>query len=109
MSSAITAHSEEEDIFVTRDVMVPMRDGIRLATDIYRPASSGHALETPLPVLLERTPYGKTGVNHADRSRANPNPLSKPQIAAAFARAGYVVAVQDCRGRHNSEGSSPNM
>jgi uncharacterized protein len=104
MSSAITAHSEEEDILVTQDVMVPMRDGIRLATDIYRPASSGHALETPLPVLLERTPYGKAGVNHADRSRANPNPLSKPQIAAAFARAGYVVAVQDCRGRHNSEG-----
>jgi uncharacterized protein len=104
MSAADTAFSGQEDIFVTRDVMVPTRDGIRLATDIYRPAPGGRAVETPLPVLLERTPYGKTGVNHADRSRNNPNPLSKPQIAAAFARAGYVVAVQDCRGRHNSEG-----
>lgn len=101
MSAADTVLSGTEDIIVARDVMVPMRDGIRLATDIYRPASSGDA---PLPVLLERTPYGKTGVNHADRSLANPEPLSKPEIAAAFARAGYVVAVQDCRGRHNSEG-----
>jgi uncharacterized protein len=104
MSAADTAFSGQEDIFVTRDVMVPMRDGVRLATDIYRPASGGRALETPLPVLLERTPYGKTGVNHADRTRDNPDPLSKPEIAAAFARAGYVVALQDCRGRHNSEG-----
>lgn len=104
MSAADTAFSGQEDISVTRDIMVPMRDGTRLATDIYRPASNGRALETPLPVLLERTPYGKTGVNHADRSRDNPEPLSKPEIAAAFARAGYVVAVQDCRGRHNSEG-----
>jgi len=104
MSAADTVYSGDEDIIVTRDVMVPMRDGIRLATDIYCPASGGRAHEAPLPVLLERTPYGKTGVNHADRSRDNPNPLSKPEIAAAFARAGYVVAVQDCRGRHNSEG-----
>ena len=38
------------------DVMVPMRDGIRLATDVYRPARRGVPVETPLPVLLQRTP-----------------------------------------------------
>ena len=41
------------------DVMVPMRDGVRLATDIYRPALDGQALSGPFPVLMERTPYSK--------------------------------------------------
>ena len=45
MSAADTVYSGDEDIIVTRDVMVPMRDGVRLATDIYRPASGGRALE----------------------------------------------------------------
>ncbi len=88
------------EILVEHDVMVPMRDGVRLATDIYRPAGA----TGPLPVLFERTPYDKSGVNHGDRTAADPTLKSRPEIAMAFARAGYVVAVQDCRGRYNSEG-----
>ncbi len=88
------------EVVVERGVMVAMRDGVRLACDIYRPAD----LAGPSPVLLERTPYDKLGVNHADRTAAAPVPVSKPKIAAQFARAGYVVAVQDCRGRYASEG-----
>jgi putative CocE/NonD family hydrolase len=57
-----------------------------------------------LPVLLERTPYDKRGTNAADRTRAVPSPVSKPQVASLFAQAGYIVAVQDCRGRYGSEG-----
>lgn len=85
---------------VLRDVMVPMRDGIRLATDIYLPEH----VSGPLSVILERTPYDKTGTNHADRTRANPEPRSKPEIAADFVSAGYVYVLQDCRGRFGSEG-----
>jgi predicted acyl esterase len=41
------------------NVMVAMRDGVRLATDVHRPARNGRAVDEPLPVILERTPYGK--------------------------------------------------
>jgi len=92
------------DVHVTRDVMVTMRDGVRLAMDIYRPAVAGAPIATPLPVLLERTPYDKLGTNHGDRTRDDPIPKSKPELAVAFVRGGYVVAIQDCRGRYASEG-----
>ncbi|WP_439568458.1 CocE/NonD family hydrolase [Sphingopyxis sp.] len=84
-----------------RNAMVPMRDGVRLATDIYLPAD---ALDAPLPVLLERTPYDKEGTNHADFSVAATDPLSKPEIARIFASYGYAFVIQDCRGRYASEG-----
>ena len=74
------------------DVMVPMRDGVRLATDVYRPARGGAAVEAPLPVLLQRTPYGKEGRGLVER-------------AGYFVRHGYVVVLQDTRGRYESEGT----
>jgi putative CocE/NonD family hydrolase len=86
-----------------RDVMVPMRDGIRLATDIYLP--EGFRDGDRLPVLLERTPYDKRGTNHGDFTVADPEPKSKPEIARIFAAAGYVFVLQDSRGRYASEGS----
>lgn len=70
-------------------VMVPMRDGVRLATDVYRPAEQGRPVEERFPVILYRTPYDKRG-------------LAKD--GAFFARHGYVVLAQDCRGRFASEG-----
>lgn len=78
-------------IVVFEDLMVPMRDGIRLAADIYRPAREGVPEEKPLPALLERTPYGKREQERAHRARY-------------YARHGYVVVVQDCRGCFDSEG-----
>ena len=47
------------DVHLTENVMVPMRDGIRMATDIYRPARDGRPLNDRRPVLLHRTPYNK--------------------------------------------------
>lgn len=86
---------------VRRMVMrVPMRDGVQLATDVYLPAEGAG----PWLALLERTPYGRRGTNHADRSAAAPQPLSKPEIAAQFVRAGFAYVLQDCRGRFDSEG-----
>lgn len=85
---------------VLRDVWVPMRDGVRLACDVYLPEGG----DGPLPVLLERTPYNRRGVNHADCTVAEPTPRSKPEMAAEFARHGYAYVLQDCRGRFGSEG-----
>ncbi len=81
-------------------VRVPMRDGVHLATDVYLPADGAG----PWIALLERTPYGRRGTNHADRSRALPEPQPKPQIAAQFVRGGFAYVLQDCRGRFDSEG-----
>lgn len=82
--------------------MVEMRDGIRLATDIYLPIERNGFRR--LPALLERTPYDKRGTNHGDRTALEPVPCAKPQIAEQFVCAGYAYVLQDCRGRYNSEG-----
>ena len=85
--------------------MLPMRDGIRLACDIYRPARDGHPAPGPFPVILERTPYGKTVPSRSERSLREPDvPKSRAEVAAKFVPYGYVVIYQDCRGRYNSEG-----
>ena len=76
---------------VCERVMIPMRDGVRLATDIYFPALNGQSAPGPFPVILERTPYDRTG-------------LGMVTNGAFFARRGYVCAVQDVRGRFDSEG-----
>ncbi len=92
------------------NVMVPMRDGVRLATDIYLPAAGGEsggqaALPGPFPVILERTPYDKTTPSRSERSVADPQPLSRAQVAAYFVERGYAFVYQDCRGTHHSEGA----
>src|ERR1700723_759335 len=71
-------------ITMERSVPVNMRDGVVLYADIYRPQNPGK-----FPVLLERTPYNKaSSVNFAIRAAAH----------------GYVVIVQDVRGRYKSAG-----
>lgn len=70
------------------DVAVPMRDGVTLYADVYVPEGDG-----PYPVLLMRTPYG--------RAQAHPKVYVHPTW---YARRGYIVVVQDVRGRWTSEG-----
>jgi putative CocE/NonD family hydrolase len=79
-------------IVVSKDMMVPMRDGIRLATDVYRPAADGEWLEGRFPTVLCRTPYDKTDRRYTE-------------IADFFTPRGYVVVLQDLRDRHRSEGT----
>ena len=86
------------------NVMVAMRDGVRLATDIYRPARAGCAVTEPLPVILERTPYGKARASRSEVDRGETEARPRPEVAEWFARRGYVVVYQDCRGRYDSEG-----
>jgi putative CocE/NonD family hydrolase len=72
-------------IIVERDAEISMRDGTILRADVYRP-------DTPkaLPVLLQRTPYGKAFANTS--------------FSLMAAERDYVVVVQDTRGRWASEG-----
>jgi putative CocE/NonD family hydrolase len=89
-------------MIVLRDIKVTMRDGTLLATDIYLPASAG--TDTPLPVILERTPYGKNQPSRSEVSLTLATPLGRDEVAAYFVRHGYAVVYQDCRGRFQSEG-----
>ena len=77
------------NILIEKNIMVAMRDGVKLATDIYRLGKAA-----PTPVLLARTPYNKDGL-------ADSNDVF--DILRAV-QAGYVVVVQDVRGRFASEG-----
>jgi putative CocE/NonD family hydrolase len=72
-------------------LLVPMRDGTKLATTIYRPDHGGKPAPGPFPAIVERTPYGRGRIDlHA--------------MGMFFAARGYVVAVQDVRGQGDSEG-----
>ena len=92
------------DMVLTSDVKVSMRDGVRLATDVYRPARNGKPLGGRFPVILERTPYGKTVPSRSEISVADPSVKSRAEVARHFVSRGYVVIYQDCRGRFGSEG-----
>jgi uncharacterized protein len=92
------------DVVVMRDLMVPMRDGVRLATDVYLPARDGVPLPQRFPVILERTPYDKTADSRSERTPAVATPKSRVEVARFFVRQGYVVIYQDCRGRYKSGG-----
>jgi len=73
--------------------MVEMRDGIRLATDIYRPKT-----DKKVPIILSRTPYQTNGwVDGEERTRTY-------QRALEWVKAGYAYVVQNERGRYFSEG-----
>ena len=98
------ASPAEYDFVVARDVMIAMRDGVKLATDIYRPARDGLAASGRFPVILERTPYGKTQVSRSEIDVGMTTSRPRPEVAAWFVRQGYIVAYQDCRGRYASAG-----
>jgi uncharacterized protein len=73
------------------DVMVPMRDKISLATDIYLPARDGKAVAERWSTILMRTPYSKSNAG----AKAD---------GEYFAAHGYAVVIQDTRGRYRSDG-----
>ena len=77
-------------IVIEKNVMVPLRDGVKLATDIYRQEDTGAT-----PVLVARTPYNKDGMLAGGETF---NILRAVQ-------AGYTVVTQDVRGRYASEGA----
>lgn len=89
---------------VVANVMLAMRDGVQLAVDLYVPVTPANDAAMRWPCLLERTPYDKSATAQSDLVAGYPWPLSKPRIARWFASHGFVVAMQDCRGRYRSQG-----
>jgi putative CocE/NonD family hydrolase len=81
---ALTANGQPYPVTVHHGVSVAMRDGVKLVADIYQPEAEGK-----FPVLLERTPYNRVG---------------GASSGAAMAAHGYVVVIQDTRGRFDSQG-----
>lgn len=104
MHQASNSATDAFDAVLTSGVMVAMRDGIRLATDIYRPARNGTQIDAAFPVILERTPYGRAKPSRSERGKGEIAPWSRSKVAAFFVARGFVVVYQDCRGRHDSEG-----
>ena len=76
-------------VLADSSLMIPVRDGIRLSTRLYRPATNGMPVQGRFAVLLQRTPYALE---------------TSAKDAEFFARHGYVVALQNIRGRYKSEG-----
>jgi hypothetical protein len=72
------------------EVMIPMRDGVKLHAVILKPTD----IAVPLPFLIQRTPYGVDGTNRGSFSAQRPE----------LARDGYIYVGQDIRGRYKSEG-----
>ena len=82
-----------EIAIVDQKVMMPMRDGVRLATDIYRPKADGK-----YPVIFSRTPYNFNSWGDGEERTRN------YQRAYEYIKKGYVYVVQNERGRYYSEG-----
>ncbi len=80
----------EYGVVIEKDLKIPMRDGVRLAADVYRPARDGKPAPGRFPTLLTRTPYDKNGVKGE---------------GTYYAERGYVVVANDIRGRYASEGT----
>jgi putative CocE/NonD family hydrolase len=90
--SIFTAEAQTDTLtYVRREVMIPMRDGVKLNTVIYSPKGA----QTAQPILLRRTPYGVHGTS-------SPN---KSDYTKDMALEGYIFVAQDIRGRYKSEGT----
>jgi putative CocE/NonD family hydrolase len=85
----ITGRPAQYGVRVEKNVMIAMRDGVRLAADLYRPEEGDQPAPGRFPALLTRTPYDKSGASAEGRY---------------YAERGYVVVANDTRGRYASEG-----
>ena len=84
-SAILSAASLPPPILTKLNVRAPMRDGVRLSTNVFRPD-----VKTRVPTILIRTPYGKGA--------------DLPAAYQPFVERGYAVVMQDVRGRYKSEG-----
>jgi len=86
--------------YIRRDVMIPMRDGVRLHTVILVPKGAKGA-----PILFTRTPYSATAqTTHADSSHLGPILQGYDNATELIVEDGYIRVVEDIRGKYGSEG-----
>jgi putative CocE/NonD family hydrolase len=85
---------------VRREVMIPMRDGVKLHTVILMPKGAQHA-----PILLTRTPYDADGLtSHTRSTQLGPVLTGYDNVTDVIVEGGYIRVVQDIRGKYGSEG-----
>jgi len=94
--SSFEANTDQND-YIKRDVMIPMRDGVKLHTVIVLPKNAQHA-----PIMLTRTPYNASSA--AQRNHSTHMQSILPQGDEVMAAAGYIRVYQDVRGKYGSEG-----
>src|ERR1700730_7227967 len=86
--------------YVRREVMIPMRDGVKLHTVILVPKGAKDA-----PILLTRTPYDADSLtNHATSTHLGPTLSGYDNATDVIVEGGYIRVVQDVRGKYGSEG-----
>ena len=86
--------------YTRRDVMIPMRDGVRLHTVILIPKGAKNA-----PILLTRTPYNASDLtSHANSSHLGPILEGYDNATDVIVEGGYIRVIQDVRGKYGSEG-----
>jgi hypothetical protein len=86
--------------YTRTEVMVPMRDGIKLHTVILVPKGAKNA-----PILLTRTPYDASALtNHVHSSHLGPSLYGYDNATDVIVEGGYIRVVQDVRGKYGSEG-----
>src|SRR5512134_1623401 len=86
--------------YVKRDVMIPMRDGVRLHTVVIVPRGAKNA-----PILLTRTPYDATRLtSHASSAHLGSILYGYDNATDVIVEGGYIRVVQDVRGKYGSEG-----
>jgi uncharacterized protein len=86
--------------YVKRDVMIPMRDGVKLHTVIVLPKGAKNA-----PILLTRTPYSATAqISHTESAHLGPILSGYDNATEVIVEGGYIRVVQDVRGKYGSEG-----
>jgi putative CocE/NonD family hydrolase len=90
LASMTCGPSAPAERYASRDVMIPMRDGVRLHAKIFSPADQ----REPLPIIMRRTPYG------VENSGRNLETSYK-----ALADEGYIFVFEDIRGKYGSEGT----
>ena len=86
--------------YVRREVMIPMRDGVRLHTVLIVPKGASRA-----PIMLDRTPYS---ANETLPTGSAHMAMTVPRTFEVMAEEGYIIAVQDVRGKYGSEGEYVN-
>ena len=91
------AEPTDEYDYVKREVMIPMRDGVKLYTVIVVPKGARNA-----PIVITRTPYN--AAKRASRNNSSHMLAVLPLSDEIFVRAGYIRVYQDVRGKYRSEG-----
>jgi len=85
--------SVKYDVIVAANIMVPMRDGVQLATDVYLPARNGAVAPGEFPVLVSRTPYGKEPASAAP-DRETSRAISPSSAMSSWCRIAEAVTTR---------------